>query len=119
MLVGIDPGVSRLGGEIVSHNTTDVRHDILGIPSSIWSEFRAKPDSRARIKRKRFVCKARSERVLEKGTVSALPHNIFENLNLKRCYLFVITLHISYMKRVMSLRNVNVDNAEMRFIEIV
>ena len=25
MLVGIDPGVSRLGGEIVSHNTTDAR----------------------------------------------------------------------------------------------
>ena len=24
VLVGIDPGVSRLGGEIVSHNTTDV-----------------------------------------------------------------------------------------------
>ena len=23
VLVGIDPGVSRLGGEIVSHNTTD------------------------------------------------------------------------------------------------
>ena len=25
VLVGIDPGVSRLGGEIVSHNTTDAR----------------------------------------------------------------------------------------------
>ena len=23
--MGIDPGVSRLGGEIVSHNTTDAR----------------------------------------------------------------------------------------------
>ena len=26
VLVGIDPGVSRLGGEIVSHNTTNARH---------------------------------------------------------------------------------------------
>ena len=26
VLVGIDPGVSHLGGEIVSHNTTDARH---------------------------------------------------------------------------------------------
>ena len=26
VLVGIDPGVSRLGGEIVSHYTTDTRH---------------------------------------------------------------------------------------------
>ena len=25
VLVGIDPGVSRLGGEIASHNTTDAR----------------------------------------------------------------------------------------------
>ena len=25
VLVGIDPGVSRLGGEIVGHNTTDAR----------------------------------------------------------------------------------------------
>ena len=27
--MGIDPGVSHLGGEIVSHNTTDARHTIL------------------------------------------------------------------------------------------
>ena len=26
VLVGIDPGVSRLGGEIVSHNTTDAQY---------------------------------------------------------------------------------------------
>ena len=29
VLVGIDPGVSRLGGEIVSHNTTDARHSFI------------------------------------------------------------------------------------------
>ena len=26
VLVGIDPGVSRLGGEIVTHNSTDAHH---------------------------------------------------------------------------------------------
>ena len=25
--MGIDPGVSRLGGEIISHNTTDARRE--------------------------------------------------------------------------------------------
>ena len=35
VLVGIDPGVSRLGGEIVSHNTTDARH---GPSKWIWLE---------------------------------------------------------------------------------
>ena len=30
VLVGIDPGVSHLGGEIVSHNTTDARHWLIG-----------------------------------------------------------------------------------------
>ena len=31
VLVGIDPGVSRLGGEIVSHDTTDARHILVGL----------------------------------------------------------------------------------------
>ena len=28
VLVGIDPGISRLGGEIVSHNTTDAKSSL-------------------------------------------------------------------------------------------
>ena len=31
VLVGIDPGVSRLGGKIVSHNTTDARQKKSGM----------------------------------------------------------------------------------------
>ena len=34
VLVGIDPGVSHLGGEIVSHNTTDAQQVALLVQKS-------------------------------------------------------------------------------------
>ena len=39
VLVGIDPGVSRLGGEIVSHNTTDARRGLHGMRCFLLSRF--------------------------------------------------------------------------------
>ena len=40
VLVGMDPGVSRLGGEIASHNTTDARQYLTVLYFVLWCKFK-------------------------------------------------------------------------------
>ena len=64
--MGIDPGVSRLGGEIASHNTTDVRHGC--VTSSLHGRQR-------RVDTKAFPVHVRMRCALDEWTRAAITND--------------------------------------------